>query len=191
MNKTLIALVTASALATPAFAALPVGAPAPEITGTAYLNGAPSPFSLTQALKKGPVVLYFFPGAFTPGCNVEAHTFAAGIDQFKAEGATVIGVTGYFGKTDRAGPATGDLDQAVKDFSKEHCNGKFPVAAVTDKTIAAYEVPLPINPNISNRTSFVITPDDKVLFVYSAMNPNDHVTQTAGALKAWRASHPQ
>jgi peroxiredoxin Q/BCP len=191
MTKTLLALVAASLLATPALAALPVGAPAPEITGTAYQNGDGRPFSLDASLKKGPVVLYFFPGAFTGGCNIEAHEFADNIDKFKAEGATVIGVTGYFGTTARLSPAQGGLEQAVKDFSKEHCNGKFPVAAVTKETIAAYDVPLTAHPEISNRTSFVITPDRKVLFVYSAMDPSKHVDETTDALKAWRANHPQ
>ena len=191
MNKILIAALAASALATPALAALPVGAPAPEITSTAYQNGEGAPFSLNAALKKGPVVLYFFPGAFTGGCNIEAHEFADNIDKFKAQGATVVGVTGYFGTTARTSAAQGGLEQAVKDFSKEHCNGKFPVAAVTKETIAAYDVPLTVNPSISNRTSFVITPDHKVLFAYSAMSPVKHVDETTDALKAWRATHPQ
>ncbi len=191
MKNALLALIAASAIASPALAALPVGAQAPEITGTAYQNGEGYPFSLDAALKKGPVVLYFFPGAFTGGCNVEAHEFAENIGQFKAEGASVIGVTGYFGTTARTSAAQGGLEQAVKDFSKEHCNGKFPVAAVTKDTIKAYDVPLPLKADISNRTSFVITPDRKVYFVYSALDPSKHVEETTDALKAWRASHPQ
>jgi peroxiredoxin Q/BCP len=191
MKKTLLTLIAASAIASPALAALPVGAPAPEITGTAYQNGDGTPFSLDAALKKGPVVLYFFPGAFTGGCNIEAHEFADNIDKFKAQGASVIGVTGYFGTKDRNSAATGGLEQAVKDFSKEHCNGKFPVAAVTTATINAYDVPLPVKPDISNRTSFVITPDRKVYFVYSALDPSKHVEETTDALKTWRTTHPQ
>jgi peroxiredoxin Q/BCP len=192
MKKTLIALAAVSALAAPAMAALPVGAPAPEFTGKAYLNGEAAPYSLDKALKKGPVVLYFFPGAFTGGCNIEAHEFATAIDDYKAQGATVIGLTSYYGTADRAaGPHEEGLDAAVRDFSKQHCNGKFPVAAASAQTVTAYDVPLPAKPSISNRTSFVITPDHKIIAVYSDLNPSKHVAMTLDALKAWRATHPQ
>src|SRR4051812_44922146 len=80
-------------LASPALAALKVGAPAPDFSAPAYLAGKPFPFKLSDALKKGPVVVYFFPAAHTAGCNLEAHLFSVAIDKFKAQHATVIGVT--------------------------------------------------------------------------------------------------
>ena len=80
------------AFSTAAIAELKVGAPAPEFKLPAYLAGQPFTFDLAAALKKGPVVVYFFPAAHTSGCNVEAHLFSEAIDQFKAENATVVGV---------------------------------------------------------------------------------------------------
>ncbi|HUO13327.1 MAG TPA: redoxin domain-containing protein, partial [Caulobacteraceae bacterium] len=93
MKPWIIAGAAAALIATPALAALPVGAKAPEFAANGYQGGAPIKFDLAEALKKGPVVLYFFPAAHTSGCNIEAHLFADAIDKFKAQGATVIGVT--------------------------------------------------------------------------------------------------
>ena len=180
-----IAAVAAFAISAPAWAALAPGAKAPEIMATAYLNGAPSHWMLSDALKKGPVVLYFFPGAFTPGCNVEAEQFAANMDKFKAAGATVIGVTGYYGKADRKSADQGGLEQAVKDFSQEKCNGKFPVAAVTPEVVKAYDVIL--RDAISNRTSFVVAPNGTITMAYTEMAPEGHITKSLEALGALKA----
>lgn len=177
-----VAALCAVAISTPAWAALAVGAKAPDITAKAYENGNPSNFKLSEALKKGPVVLYFFPGAFTPGCNVEAQRFAAAIDQYKAAGAQVIGVTGGFGNTARTSKAEGGLDEAVRDFSKEHCNGKFPVAAVNLDTIKAYDVVLTQKPEWSNRTSYVIDKSGKIVFEFENLGPDGHVEKTLAAL---------
>jgi peroxiredoxin len=178
------AALCAAAISTPVWAALPVGSKAPDITAKAYENGNPSNFNLAAALKKGPVVLYFFPGAFTPGCNVEAQQFAAAIDKYKAAGAQVIGVTGGFGNSARKSTATpeGGLDEAVRDFSKEHCNGKFPVAAVTADTIKAYDVALTQRPGWSNRTSYVIDKSGKITFAFENLGPDGHVDKTLAAL---------
>jgi len=121
-----LALVGAATLASPAFAALKEGTQAPNFSAPAYLAGKPFTFKLADALKNGPVVVYFFPAPHTSGCNVEAHLFSEAIDQFKALHATVIGVT------------AGNLDQ-LADFSKEteHCGGKFPVAADKGAVIAS------------------------------------------------------
>lgn len=181
MKRALVIAAAAAAIASPAFAALPVGAKAPDIHATAYENGNPSHFMLADALKKGPVVLYFFPGAFTPGCNVEAQQFAASIDKFKAAGATVVGVTGYYGKSARTSADQGGLEQAVKDFSKEHCNGKFPVAAVTPDVIKAYDVVL--RDGVSNRTSFVIGKDGKIVMAHTEMAPEGHISSTLDAVQ--------
>lgn len=137
------------------------------------------PFKLSDALKKGPVVLYFFPSAYTQGCTIEAHEFAEATADFAAMGATVIGVTA--GQTDR-----------LADFSKEHCRDKFAVAAVNKETIKAYDATLLLKPDLSDRTSYVIAPDGKVIFAMTNLgNPVEHVTKTKEAVKAWRAAHPR
>jgi peroxiredoxin Q/BCP len=179
MHK-LIALTVAGAigaavLAGPAFAELKAGAKAPDFTAPAYLAGQPFTYKLADALKKGPVVVYFFPAAHTSGCNVEAHLFSDAIDQFKAAHATVIGVT------------AGNLDQ-LADFSKEteHCGGKFPVASDPGAKIAKeYDSSLNVPGRAwSNRTSYVIAQNGDIVHVYSNLNPNDHVTETLNAVKA-------
>lgn len=192
MKRFLIAAAAAASLlaAGPALAALAVGAKAPAISAKAYLGGQPFQFSLAGALKKGPVVLYFFPGAYTGGCNIEAHAFADAIDQYKAAGATVIGVTGGFGATDRSGGPAANLDDAVRDFSSTHCNGKFPVAIATPELIAAYDSALTQRPGWSNRTSYVIAPNGDIVLSYANLSPEHHVDETLAAVKAWRAAHP-
>jgi peroxiredoxin len=164
----------AAALATSAYAELKVGTKAPDFTAPAYLAGQPFTYKLSDALKKGPVVVYFFPAAHTQGCNVEAHLFSDAIDQFKAAHATVIGVT------------AGKVDE-LADFSKEteHCGGKFPVAADTGAKIAKeYDAILAQKPDWSSRTSYVIAKNGDIVHVYSNLNPNDHVTETLNAVKA-------
>jgi len=146
-----------AALGAPAFAALDQGVAAPEFKATAYLGGDKYDFDLDSALKKGPVVVYFFPAAFTQGCQIEAHLFAESADKFKAEGATIIGVTA--GNTDRLG-----------EFSKDtnFCSGKFPLASDQDLSIAkSYKAVLALRPGWSDRTSYVINKDHKVVLVYS------------------------
>jgi peroxiredoxin len=177
-----IAGAAAVLISAPAFAALPQGAKAPVFTADGYQGGQPLKFDMAAALKKGPVVLYFFPAAHTQGCNIEAHLFADAIDKFKAEGATVIGVT------------AGNIDQlAAFSTETEHCSGRFPVAADPTLAIAkSYDATLAFGPKtVSNRTSYVIAPDDTVLLSYTNLDPNDHVTQTLGAVTKWRAAHPQ
>ncbi len=170
-----IAVVSAVALAAaPAFAALKPGAQAPDFTAPAYLAGEPFTFRLAEALAKGPVVVYFFPAAHTPGCNLEAALFSQAIDRFKAHRATVIGVT------------AGNVGE-LADFSKEteHCGGKFPVAADAGAKIAArYDAVLEQKPGWSNRTSYVIAPSGKVVHAYSELNPNRHVAESLQALDA-------
>jgi peroxiredoxin Q/BCP len=182
MRTALIALSLAGLGVTPAVAALAPGAVAPEFSAPAFLAGKPFTFDLAKALKTGPVVLYFFPAAHTKGCNLEAHLFADAADQFKAQGATVIGVTA--GKVDELGAFSAET---------EHCSGKFPVAADPDRAIAKrYDSslpPLPGAPNWSGRTSYVIAPDGKVIFAYDALDPTHHVALTLDAVKKWRAAH--
>jgi thioredoxin-dependent peroxiredoxin len=180
MKTILSALAATTALvATPAIAALPVGAAAPNFTAPASMGGKSFSFTLADSLKKGPVVLYFFPAAFTTGCTIEAHDFAAASDDYKKLGATVIGVT------------AGNVDR-LAEFSTSECRSKFPVAADPNAVIAkAYQSELAVHPGISDRVSYVIAPDDKVIFVYSNLDPSKHVELTLGAVKDWRAKHPQ
>lgn len=169
-----LAVVGTAVLASPSFAALKVGAHAPDFSAPAYLAGEPFTFKLSDALKKGPVVVYFFPAAHTAGCNLEAHLFSVAIDKFKAQHATVIGIT------------AGNTDQ-LADFSKEteHCGGKFAVAADADAKIAKeYDALLVMKPGWSDRTSYVISPSGTIAHVYSDLNPNKHVDETLKAVKA-------
>jgi len=177
MKRPLIALVLAAALASPAFAALAPGAHAPGFKATATMAGKTFPYDLDAALKKGPVVLYFFPAAFTSGCTIEAHEFADATDQYKALGATVIGVT------------AGNVNR-LAEFSTSECRSKFPVLADADLAIAKkYDATMAIFPGHSNRTSYVIAPDHTILYAYSALNPDKHVTLTLDAVKKWKATH--
>jgi peroxiredoxin len=169
-----LAFAGVATLASPAFAALKEGARAPDFTAPAYLAGKPFTFKLADALKQGPVVVYFFPAAHTAGCNLEAHLFSVAIDKFKAMHATVIGVT------------AGNTDE-LADFSKEteHCGGKFPVAADADAAIAKeYDALLPMRPGWSDRTSYVIAPSGRIVHVYSNLKPNKHVEETLAAVKS-------
>jgi peroxiredoxin len=169
-----LALCAVLMTASPALAALKVGEKAPDFTAPAALAGNDFSFTLSKALKKGPVVLYFFPAAYTSGCTAEAHEFAEATPAFEKLGATVIGVTG------------GNVDR-IKDFSKEHCRDKFAVAAANADLIKTYDVVLPMKDNLSNRTSYVIAPGGKILLAYSDLNFQGHVTQTMAAVKAYKA----
>jgi peroxiredoxin len=173
--KTYALIAAAAALiATPALAELKPGTKAPDFSAPAYLAGKPFTFKLADALKRGPVVVYFFPAAHTKGCNLEAHLFSEAIDQFKAQKASVIGVT------------AGNVDQ-LADFSKEteHCGGKFPVAADPNAVIAKqYDAVLAQKPDWSSRTSYVIAQNGKIVHAYDNLDPNDHVNQTLNAVKA-------
>src|SRR5580700_10016172 len=174
--KRLMALLLAGTGAGTALAALPDGASAPDFTTQATLAGKPFQFSLAAALKKGPVVLYFYPAAFTPGCTVEAHDFAEATDKFKALGATVIGVSH-------------DSIDTLNKFSVSECRNKFAVAADTDQSIMkAYDAVLAAKPEYANRTSYVIAPDGTIVYSYTAMDPGQHVANTMAAVEKLKAS---
>ena len=169
-----IGVIATLPLASPSFAALKVGTRAPAFSAPAFLAGKPFTFKLADALKKGPVVVYFFPAAFTSGCNVEAHLFSEAIAKFKAHKATVIGVTA--GNTER-----------LAEFSKDTklCGGKFPVASDPGAKIARrYDTLLPLKPGWSDRTSYLIAPSGSITAVHSDLNPNDHVKAMLAAVKA-------
>jgi peroxiredoxin len=178
MRNTMVALAIAGLAATPAGATLQPGAAAPDFSATATQGGAAFPFHLADALKKGPVVLYFYPAAFTSGCTEEAHDFAEAMPQFAALHATVIGVSM-------------DGIEKLKQFSVAECRSKFPVASDSDGTVShKYDaVMLRVMP-LSSRTSYVISPAGQVLYAYSAMDPSGHVGNTLKAVKDYEATHP-
>ena len=179
MNKrlALASMLAGSLMTGAAYAALSVGAKAPDFTAQASLGGKEFTFSLAEALKKGPVVLYFYPAAFTQGCTIEAHDFAEATDQFAALGATVIGVSH-------------DNIATLGKFSISECRSKFPVAADPDlKVIKAYDAVLQKKPEYADRTSYVIAPDGTVLMTYTNLDPGEHVARTMAAVKAWREAH--
>jgi peroxiredoxin len=162
----------------PAEAALKAGSPAPDFSAQATLGGKQFVFTLADALKHGPVVLYFYPQAFTKGCTQEAHDFAEATDRYKALGAVVIGVSG-------------DDIATLDKFSVSECQSKFAVVADPHRAIMkAYDAVLLPLLSYADRTSYVITPDDKVLYSYTALDPDDHVANTTNALVNWRMAHP-
>lgn len=176
--KSVIALfVTAAVIAAPVHAALDVGQRAPDFTTQASLGGKVFTYSLDEALKKGPVVLYFYPAAFTKGCTREAHDFADAMDKYQALGASVIGVSH-------------DGIKKLNDFSVSECRSKFPVASDADQRIMkSYDAVLAKKPAYANRTSYVIAPDGRIIYTYTDLNPDKHVENTLTALRDWVAGH--
>ena len=154
-------------------AALAPGAVAPDFATQGALAGKPFRFALRDALRKGPVVLYFYPKAFTKGCTIEAHQFAEATPEFAKLGATVIGMS------------NDDLP-TLQRFSTEACRDKFAVAAASPDVIKRYDVALPVG-GLANRTSYVIAPNGRILFVHSDLKPDEHVSGTLAAVKKWRA----
>lgn len=185
MNRLPLVLLLSSVIALPALAALKQGDAAPDFSTPASLDGKEFAFSLKDALKKGPVVVYFYPSAYTGGCNIEAHTFAVNKDKFDAVGTTIIGVSH-------------DSIARLNDFSADpdYCAGKFPVASDPDGAIAkSYELKVmegkpgfkdtrgnEIDHAFTERTTFVIAPDARILATLSSaddkITPTDHVTKS-------------
>src|SRR5580693_9432009 len=126
MTKLFLGLVLSALLGLPVWAALKVADKAPDFSTRASLAGKEFNFSLQDALKKGPAVVYFYPSAYTKGCDLEAHTFAQEKDKFDAAGATIIGVSA-------------DSIARLNQFSADpdYCAGKFPVASDAGGKIAA------------------------------------------------------
>jgi peroxiredoxin len=177
MNTSRLVALVAALVSTSALAALPNGSHAPDFTTQASLAGKPFSFSLAEALKQGPVVLYFYPAAFTKGCTIEAHNFAEATDKFKALGATVIGVSH-------------DDIETLNKFSVSECRNKFAVAADADqKIMKAYDAVLWIKPDWAKRTSYVIAPTGEVLYSYTALNPDKHVENTMAVVQKWADEH--
>lgn len=175
MNRILLAAATAFAfMAAPAaHAQLAPGALAPDFTSQGALKGKPFAFNLKNALKKGPVVLYFYPKAFTQGCTLEAHAFAEATPSFRKAGAQVIGMSS-------------DDIATLQKFSTEACRDKFAVVAASPQVIAAYDVDLKqngVSTGLTTRTSYVIVRNGKVAMVHADMNYRDHVKLTLAAVE--------
>ena len=157
--------------ASPAAAALPVGSKAPDFTTTGAIAGKPFKLHLADQLKQGPLVLYFFPKAFTSGCTAEAHAFSEAIGDFKKAGAQVIGMSADDLKT-------------LHDFSAKECRSAFPVATATPEIQKGYDVAWAAHPGITTRTSYVIGRNGKVAMVHDDLNFSEHVAKTLAAVKA-------
>jgi peroxiredoxin len=158
-------------LAQPLGAALPVGAQAPDFTTTGSLAGKPFKLHLKDQLRHGPLVLYFYPKAFTQGCTLEAKAFADAMPEFRKAGARVVGMS------------ADDLE-TLKKFSTEVCRSKFPVATASPATIKAYDVVLKQKPELTDRTSYVIDRTGRIVMVHSDLDWKDHVSKTLAAVKA-------
>lgn len=186
MKRFLLGCAILGAIARPAIAALKEGDPAPDFTAQASLAGKTFDFSLSAALKKGPVVVYFYPSAYTGGCNIQAHDFAANSDKFAAVGATIVGVS--LDSITRLNAFSSDPD---------YCAGKVAVASDADGRISkAYELTVrdavagkkdtrgvEINHGFVERTTFVVAPDGKIAAKLSALTPASNVLKTLEAVQ--------
>ena len=171
MRRFLITLAASALVASPAVAALKVGAKAPDFTTTGAVGGKEFKLHLAQQLKKGPVVIYFFPKAFTSGCTAEAHAFSEAVGDFKKAGAQVIGMSADDLKT-------------LHDFSTKECRSAFPVATATPEMQKEYDVAWAAHPGITTRTSYVIDKRGKVAMVHDDLDFSQHVARTLAAVKA-------
>lgn len=158
-----------------AHALLQPGTTAPDFTIEAAQGGQASSYSLAEALQRGPVVIFFYPKAFTSGCTVQAHMFARAKDEFAALGASILGLSS-------------DGIEVAKNFSVKECSSAFPVGADPEgRVVKAYDASLMVGSATSKRASYVITPDRKIFYVYSDMSPKEHVTKTLDAVKRWKS----
>jgi thioredoxin-dependent peroxiredoxin len=178
MQRAIFAVLIQWFCATAAPAALDVGERAPDFTLPAALDGKTFSYSLRASLSKGPVVLYFFPAAFTEGCSIEAQQFAQAVAQYEALGATILGVSG-------------DDIETLSRFSTQVCRGKFPVASDSSKIVMkAYDATMKSMPDFATRVSYVIAPGGSIVYHYLSLNPSKHVENTLAALRTWSLGQP-
>lgn len=173
MRKLAFAAALTLGLSVPASADLPEGAKAPLFSTLAALAGKEYGFNLRSALAKGPVVLYFYPKAFTKGCTLEANAFAEAMPEFKALGASVVGMSN-------------DDIETLKRFSVEECRDAFAVGVASRKIIDAYDVALVRDgkdTGVTSRTSYVISQSGEIVMVHSDMDYRDHVRMTLQAVR--------
>jgi peroxiredoxin len=187
MNRVLLATFLSCAMLSPAIAALKAGDVAPDFDAQASFAGKAHEYSLKQALRKGTVVVYFYPSAYTSGCNVQAHAFAVNYDKFTRAGASVIGVSL-------------DSIERLNDFSKdpEYCNSRFPVASDANGKIAkSFDLSVKqaraglkdtrgteIGHDFAERTTFVVTSDGHIAATIGGMSPEANVEQALAAVQS-------
>lgn len=190
MKRLLLGTLLMGVAVVPAMAALQAGDSAPRFTAQASLAGKTFKFSLKEALRKGPVVVYFYPSAYTGGCDLEAHTFAQDSRQFATAGATIIGVSL-------------DSIQRLNSFSADpnYCAGKFPTASDSNGAISkSYDVDVHQGPpglkdvrgieighGFADRTTFVIARDGKIVSVISKVSPDQHVAKALAVVQKLQA----
>jgi peroxiredoxin len=173
MTRAIALLLTLPLWVSTSLAALDVGETAPDFTTPAAIAGKTFKYSLAESLAKGPVVLYFFPAAFTEDCSIEAQQFAQATPTFEALGATIVGVS------------ADDID-TLSRFSVQACRGKFPVASDASKEIMkAYDAVMQALPDFATRVSYVIAPNGSILYNYLSLSPNKHVENTLAAVRDW------
>jgi peroxiredoxin Q/BCP len=190
MKRLLLKVLLSHVLALPALAVLPEGHPAPDIQEQASLAGKAFDYSLRETLKKGPVVVYFFPSAYTGGCNIQAHSFAVDYDKFAAAGASIVGVSL-------------DSIERLNEFSADpaYCAGKFPVVADVDGKIAkSFDVAVrdavpgktdtrgaEINHGFAERATFIVTPDGKIAANIGGLRPKENVDKALEIVQELKA----
>ena len=189
MKRLVLTCLISTAICLPALAALKDGDKAPEFTAPASLAGKEFKFSLKDSLKKGPVVVYFYPSAYTQGCNLQAHTFSVNQEKFAAAGASVVGVSL-------------DSIQRLNQFSADpdYCAGKFPVASDANGSIAkSYDLNVKqiaglkdtkgneVDHGLAERTTFVITPDGKIAATLGGMKPDENVMKALETVQKLKA----
>lgn len=173
MTRTIALLLTLPLWVSPCVAALDVGETAPDFTTPAAIAGKTFKYSLAESLTKGPVVLYFFPAAFTEDCSIEAQQFAQATPKFEALGATIVGVS------------ADDID-TLSRFSVQACRGKFAVASDANKDIMkSYDAVMQALPDFATRISYVIAPNGSILYNYLSLSPNKHVENTLAVVRDW------
>lgn len=192
MKKLMLAGLASAALVLPAVAALNQGDAAPKFTAKASLAGKEFNYSLADALKQGTVVVYFYPSAYTQGCNIQAHTFAENMEKFNAANATVIGVSL-------------DSIERLNDFSADpnYCAGKLAVASDADGSIAkSYQLSVregragmqdsrgqEINHGFAERTTFIVTSDGKIAETIGGVSPVENVDMALAAVQRLSGHH--
>lgn len=180
MKRFIAGALLCALLSSSGWAALKEGDAAPDFTVQAAQGGKSFSFHLADELKKGPVVLYFYPKSFTKGCTIEAHEFADNAENFAAAGAALIGISV-------------DTIETQIEFSSKECRDKFPVAADPDasvtKSFDSLRSATANGPALSDRISYVIAPDGKIFYAYQDKAPEKHIENTLDAVRRWRAEH--
>ena len=177
ITSTLAALALGFSATAPAMAELDVGDTAVNFVVEGYQGGQPVSFTLSDALENGPVVMFFFPAAFTSGCEAQAASFAESIEEFEALGAQVIGVTN--GNTDR-----------LAEFSTQHCASAFPVFALSGGMMSDYDVQLAPLVGRTSRTTYVIGTDSTIRMTWNNLGPYEHVDHSLSTLREMIGASP-